>query len=216
MSADARSLAAEAAADATERGGEGMATVAKGDPGEPAAPPAAAPALESGSPRARLRRFFEQVAGMDDPPHQLALGLAIGVFVGFLPIMGVQTWVALPIAALTGGNKALAVAGVWISNPVTFIPFYYACYRFGLWVHTPMNPLSVDQFRQLMQDVSFSGFLELGAALVVPLTIGGVVLGLAFGVLTYIGMMYYLRRRKSAPSQKATQSPCKSSRASES
>lgn len=143
----------------------------------------------------RFRGFLDQVAGMDDPPHTLALGLAIGVFVGFLPIMGVQTWVALPLAMILRGNKMLAVAGVWISNPVTFLPFYYACYRFGLLLYEPIHPLSVEQFQNLLRGATLSGFLELGEALVVPLSVGGVALGSFFGVLTYVGMRFYLDRR---------------------
>ncbi len=146
----------------------------------------------------RFRRFLEHVASMDDSPHHLALGLAIGVFVGFLPIMGIQMWVALPLAMALKANKLLAMAGVWISNPVTFIPFYYACYRFGLWLHEPMKPLSVDQFRELLHDVSMERFLELGDSLVVPLTLGCTVLGVIFGTLTYFGLRVWLVRRRGA------------------
>lgn len=144
----------------------------------------------------RFRGFLEAVAGMDDSPHELALGLGIGVFVGFLPCMGVQTWVALPLAWMTGGNRPLAVAGVWISNPVTFIPFYYACYRFGLLLYQPIHPLSLEQFQSLMTGVTMAKMLEIGKALVVPLTLGSFGLGIPCGVLTYFALLVYLEKRR--------------------
>jgi uncharacterized protein (DUF2062 family) len=151
----------------------------------------------------RFRSFLETVAGMDDTPHQLALGLGIGVFVGFLPCMGVQTWVALPIAWATGGNRALAMAGVWISNPVTFFPFYYVCYRFGLILYQPDAPLSLEQFRALLSGDAWAKMLEIGKALVVPLTLGGFGLGIPIGILTYFALLVYLERRRAGTSGEA-------------
>ncbi len=133
---------------------------------------------------------------MDETPHELALGLAIGIFVGFLPCMGVQTWVALPLAFLLRANKPLAVAGVWISNPVTFIPFYFTCYRVGLWLYTPINPLDMAQFSALLEDASMSRMLEMGKALVVPLTLGSLFLGIPSGIITYFALRLYLRRKQ--------------------
>lgn len=143
---------------------------------------------------------------MDASPHQLALGLAIGVFVGFLPCMGVQTWVALPIAFLLGGNKPLAVAGVWISNPVTFVPFYYLCYRVGMQVAPPETVLNFEEFSQVLRNVDLAGMLEMTWALMVPLTVGGVVLGFPSALLTY-GMLHrYLTRRRGNETGKADRS----------
>jgi hypothetical protein len=122
--------------------------------------------------------------------------LAIGIFVGFLPCMGVQTWVALPIAWVSGGNRALAMAGVWISNPVTFLPFYYACYRVGLLLYQPLHPLGLDQFESLMSEVTIAKMLEIGKALVVPLTLGSFGLGIPCGILTYFALLVYLERRR--------------------
>lgn len=146
----------------------------------------------------RFKAFLDQVAGMDETPHELALGLAIGIFVGFLPCMGVQTWVALPLATIFRGNKILAIAGVWISNPVTFVPFYYSCYRVGLWFYTPVSRLGTAEFRALAADASMTRMLEMGKALVVPLTVGSLVLGIPAGVLTYFGLRLFLRRRRRA------------------
>ncbi len=81
------------------------------------------------------RRFvIRKVLHADDPPHRLALGIAIAVFFAFTPTIGFQTVLAVACAWLLGANKAVGVPVVWISNPATFVPIYYPCYRLGLWL----------------------------------------------------------------------------------
>lgn len=58
------------------------------------------------------------------------MGVAIATFVALLPIMGVQTLVALAVAAVLRANKAVCVPIVWITNPFTAVPIYGGC----LWI----------------------------------------------------------------------------------
>ena len=82
--------------------------------------------------RARFRRFvFHTVLHADDPPHKLALGIAIGVFVTFTPTIGLQMILVLIFAAIFRANKRVGLPIVWISNPATFVPIYYPCYWIG-------------------------------------------------------------------------------------
>lgn len=57
-------------------------------------------------------------------------GIAVGIFSAFLP-MPFEMVAALFIAAMIGGNIPLALAGAWISNPLTWIPLYTPCYLLG-------------------------------------------------------------------------------------
>ncbi|MCZ6651473.1 MAG: DUF2062 domain-containing protein, partial [Planctomycetota bacterium] len=59
------------------------------------------------------------------------LGLAIGVFVAMTPTIGAQMVIAAAIAASFRANKILAMAAVWISNPVTMVQIYYVNWRIG-------------------------------------------------------------------------------------
>ncbi|MGB0714565.1 MAG: DUF2062 domain-containing protein [Phycisphaerae bacterium] len=80
----------------------------------------------------RIRKFIiHKVLHADDSPHVIALGLGIGMFVAFLPLVGVQTFLALALAALLRANKAVCVPVVWITNPATLIPIYYGCLVLG-------------------------------------------------------------------------------------
>ncbi|MFT4629895.1 MAG: hypothetical protein ACI8PV_001009, partial [Dinoroseobacter sp.] len=62
--------------------------------------------------------------------NTVSKGIAIGLFCSFLP-MPFEMIPAVFIAAMIGGNIPFAVAGVWISNPLTWLPMYTPCYLLG-------------------------------------------------------------------------------------
>jgi uncharacterized protein (DUF2062 family) len=81
----------------------------------------------------RARRFLlHRVLHADDPPHRLALAVAIGVFVMITPTVGIQSLLTVVLAWLLGANKLIGLPVLWISNPVTIVPMYYGCYRVGV------------------------------------------------------------------------------------
>lgn len=63
----------------------------------------------------------------------IAFGLALGLFVGFMPILG-QMIVAIALAILFQVNVPAAAMGVWITNPLTFAPLYFFSYKVGAWI----------------------------------------------------------------------------------
>lgn len=153
-----------------------------------------------------LEKFWE-IAREKDPPHKIALGLAMGIFVGFLPIMGIQMAVVTLVALIVRGNLKAALAGVWISNPITFVPLYWANYLFGT-LFFPESSVGLKEFGAQMARVgsfdihairaSIASILNLGADIFIPLWVGSVVLGVVFGVLIYLSTyrwVHYYRRR---------------------
>jgi uncharacterized protein (DUF2062 family) len=74
----------------------------------------------------RARRLYVQTLRARGAPHDVALGMAIGLFVAFVPF--VQTPVALASVAVVRkvtGIRASVVAaaiGVWLTNPLTSAP----------------------------------------------------------------------------------------------
>ena len=80
----------------------------------------------------RARRFvMHNILHADDPPHPLALGIAIGLFVTFTPTIGLQMILVVFLAWLLKANKLVGIPIVWISNPATFVPIYFPCYVLG-------------------------------------------------------------------------------------
>lgn len=50
---------------------------------------------------------------------------------GCFPFFGLQTLFGIALASLVRGNHLLAAAGTWISNPLTYVPLYWANYQLG-------------------------------------------------------------------------------------
>ena len=126
------------------------------------------------------------IAKQKDTPHRIALGLALGIFIGVLPIMGIQMVVVTLVAIPLRGNLKAAIAGVWISNPVTFIPMYWSYYRFGL-LFTPSRRISWDHFYATMMRYSdWDEFLETSTDILVPMWIGAGILAVVFAIPTYL------------------------------
>ena len=83
----------------------------------------------------KVERFFVyRVLSLDDTPHRIALGVAIGMFVTWTPTIGFQMLLTVGLSWLFRANKVVGVPFVWISNPLTIIPIYLPAYYIGCWV----------------------------------------------------------------------------------
>ncbi|MEJ2167919.1 MAG: DUF2062 domain-containing protein [Desulfobacterales bacterium] len=78
-----------------------------------------------------VRRLYKRFIRIRGNPREIALGFALGVFVGMSPTMGVQTPIAIFLAALCKWSKLSAAIGVWISNPLTAPVLYGVTYITG-------------------------------------------------------------------------------------
>lgn len=80
----------------------------------------------------RLKYFFyHSILHADDTPQSLALAFGIGMFVAFTPTIGLQMVISGLIAWILRINKPVAIAVVWISNPITTVPIFVPCYLLG-------------------------------------------------------------------------------------
>ena len=91
------------------------------------------------------RRLIRSLLALDDTPHAIALGTAIGMFVGMTPTVGLQMFLVIGIAAATRPlfhfNRVAGLITVYISNPLTIVPLYAAFYYVGtMLVDAPMTP----------------------------------------------------------------------------
>ena len=77
------------------------------------------------------KRFFTNLRKLKGEPGTLARGLAIGVFAGCFPFFGVQSLIGVILAAIFRSSKVAAIAGTWISNPLTYIPIFVFNFKVG-------------------------------------------------------------------------------------
>jgi uncharacterized protein len=138
----------------------------------------------------RLRRWVvNQVLHADDPPHRLALGVAIGVFVTFTPTIGFQMVLVLFFAWLLRANKAVGLPVVWLSNPATLVPIYWPCYSLGRWM-LQAPAIGTSWWSSIThppagwaERVTF--YWSRFAEVFWPLWVGGLAIGLLAGYVTY-------------------------------
>lgn len=115
----------------------------------------------------------------------VAMGVALGVFFGFLVPLG-QIPLSATAAVVLRANVPTAVASTLVTNPVTFAPIYYAAYQFGHWVvgepaHAEPPPLPdhsghASGHGNLWQRISGMGK---------PLLVGLISFAIGFGALVY-------------------------------
>ncbi|MFS8854643.1 DUF2062 domain-containing protein [Synechococcus sp. H55.2] len=119
-----------------------------------------------------LRYLYLRLLRLQSSPKEIARGLAVGVFAGCFPIFGFQTLAALVLAIPFRGNKLVAAAGTWVSNPLTYVPIYAFNYRVGEWLLgsrtvLPTTELVAATWRNWMQwGLEVSGTLFVGCAFV--------------------------------------------------
>jgi uncharacterized protein (DUF2062 family) len=141
----------------------------------------------------RLERFFiYRVLSLDDTPHRIALGVAIGIFVTWTPSIPLQMISVVALSCLLRANKFVGVPFVWISNPLTIVPVYGPNLLVGRWVLG--KPLG--DFDALYAAMHFNGgMVEVTQRwwsamypILLELWVGSLIVATLLGVLTYFAM----------------------------
>lgn len=129
-----------------------------------------------------VRRAYERFVKIRGRPREIALGFALGVFIGMTPTMGIQMPIAVFLAALVKWSKISAVFGVWITNPFT-APFIY-----GITYVVGAHLLGLKATMALPQELTWSVVREMlknAPVIFGALTVGGILVGLPLAVLGY-------------------------------
>jgi len=149
-------------------------------------------------PRKLLKRIMPDHKTMCEHPHLQRFGqrlaepklwhlnrrsvagaLALGLFIGFMPILG-QMFVAATLAILFRVNLPISAMAVWISNPLTVAPMYFFTYKVGTWIL--QLPLEKQEFT-LSWEWFTSDFLNIWQ----PFLLGSIVCGL---IAAIIGLLF--------------------------
>ncbi|MHB8810633.1 MAG: DUF2062 domain-containing protein [Desulfobulbaceae bacterium] len=148
---------------------------------------------------------FKRLRG--DPPS-LALGTAIGVFIGISPTIPLHTVAIIGVTLLLRASTIAAlISASVISNPLTMGPLYYLCWLAGDLILP--GRLTWDRIQAALETLKHSGFMDslrsmsqLGWDAILVLLTGGLVLGLPLAIASYfLSLRFFIairekRRRK--------------------
>ena len=117
--------------------------------------------------------------------HSVSFAILIGLFCCFLPIP-FQMIPCVLLVAWVKCNLPLAVACVWISNPITMPPMMYFCYRVGNFILGEPDQVSKVEF-------SIEWLVAQVAVVWQPLLLGCVLTGLSLGLIGFVSVRVYWR-----------------------
>lgn len=144
-----------------------------------------------------LRHMHFRLVTIEDTPHSIALGVAIGIFLGFTPLWSLKTLLSIGVAWICGGNKIAAAISVQLHDLVLpFMPAIYLWeYKIGFWAlhgHLPqrfhLHPLSLRSY------IHWENFVIVGS----PLLIGSVIIGLPSAAIIYFLTRGLVTRHRAA------------------
>ena len=143
---------------------------------------------------ASLRKFLDSPYLFHLNRHSVSLAFSVGTFCAFLP-MPAQMLVAATAALLVRCNLPIAVALVWISNPITIPPIFFACYKFGTWLlEIPPRDFTIE--------LSWYWITHVFVNIWKPLIVGSLVAGSFFSITSYISIRFFWRLHVGAQWQK--------------
>ncbi|MBM9500978.1 DUF2062 domain-containing protein [Leptospira sp. 201903071] len=136
------------------------------------------------------------------PVKEVCLGTSIGLFWSLTPLIGIQmylgliTWVILRVVGIRF-YMPIAIAMIWITNPVTLPFFYYIFYVTGAVAYNLLGwSMSVISFDRILEVINHSSSLELYEGLKywssflindmgAPMFLGGFLIGIPASIAGY-------------------------------
>lgn len=164
----------------------------------------------------RTARFYKlKFMRLKGDPKSLAIGVALGTFIGITPTIPLHTIMIIVLAFLLRCSVVSALlASVIVSNPLTFFFQYFFSWKIGNML-TP-HDVSWKRIASVMQiltsDATFSEAMsalgQLGTETLIALLVGGCILAAPFSLASYFMSFKFFetiqaRRRKKKCKQMA-------------
>lgn len=117
--------------------------------------------------------------------HSVSRAMAIGLFMALIP-MPMQMAASAAVAVPSRANLPISVGLVWLTNPVTMPPVFYAQYKIGTWLlGTPE--------RSMPMELSLAWFAAELQHIWQPLYAGALLSATVMAIVGYVGTMLYWR-----------------------
>jgi uncharacterized protein (DUF2062 family) len=144
-----------------------------------------------------IKSFLQSLVTKERSAHKLALAFSVGVYIAFSPFPGFHTALVFALSWLLQLNIPVVwTVSVLINNPWTMIPVYAAGHIAGQWLCLFMcghdlllyNPAWMNWFNSWVCCYTNLCGISLWSFL-----IGGNILGIGFGLISYPIMLYIFK-----------------------
>lgn len=120
-------------------------------------------------------------------PKNLAAAMALGMFIGAMPIMPFQSVVVIALAFVMRVNKLAAWLATCYSNAATMVPFYFFLYEIGELI-TQLEVAFDPQHLEMEQ------LIHAGWDVFIVMFAGGLAFGIPATIITYFVSLFAIRR----------------------
>lgn len=146
-------------------------------------------------------QYLKKLATIKDTPHSIALGTAIGVFIGLTPTVGIQMVLVVTLALICRPffrfNQLAGLIAVYISNPLTTIPMYWAMFKLGgIFTGAQGANQQFQKVLELWQTQGWKSLLSVSGDVFPALIIGSLLMAIPCGLITYPVMRWFLQSWK--------------------
>jgi len=147
-----------------------------------------------------ISTHWHRLASIEATPTAIALGFSIGIFLGFTPLFGLKTLLALGFAFLFRASKLAAVVGVTLHDVILpFMPMVLRLeYQLGFWCLShphhfapKLHLMHMNHRVNLQAALSWTTFFTTTT----PLLIGSVIIGLPLAAISFVVLRAILQRR---------------------
>jgi uncharacterized protein len=162
------------------------------------------------NPRKWLHEHSLKLLAIRDTPEAIAGGVAIGIFIGFTPLIGLKNVLTILLAWLTRSNIIAAVIAQAAHDTVFFLmPALYAWeYSVGYWLLSQPHhwPTTLPKLR--WEEMSLRNWILFLCGLGKPLLVGGLLCSAPFAPISYVlTRLLIVRHRRKKHLNEASASP---------
>ncbi len=151
--------------------------------------------------KSAIGRWAERLLHIHDTPERTARAFAIGVAIGFSPLLGLHTGLGLALAFALNLNRVAVLLGLWMNLPWFIAPFYALATALGGWILGSRMPTDfMPHLERIWQTpgwwVRFDALGQLLRPLLPAYLLGSSILAAILAIAAYFACLWFIRARK--------------------
>lgn len=151
--------------------------------------------------KSAIQRWAERLLHIHDTPERTAMAFAVGVAIGFSPVLGLHTALGLAVAFAFSLNRVAVLIGLWMNLPWFIGPFYALATAFGAWILRSRMPADfMPHLERIWQTPGTLDRLKALGVFLRPLLpaylLGSSILAAILAIAAYFISLWFIRTRK--------------------